>query len=199
MEMIARRLSAPKGVNRYLGPDEQVALSCRRHPIVLVKPITIWLGVLVAVTVAGMLLSGRLPGPWADRILAVLALGATAYAIVKVLVWSSTRYLITDQRVLLIQGLASKKVAATPLSKINDTTFTRSLLGRILGYGDLTLESAGERSGLSDLAFLPRAPEVYRLLTSLLSQARPIPPAGYRGQPGSHWDPHGDETGRIPR
>lgn len=158
----------PKGIDRYLSPAERVIHSCRRHPVVLFKPIVYWLGSLIAGTAIGFLISPRRSDSMADSIAGWMVLIFTAYALAKTLQWWMARYVITDQRVLLVEGILRVRVSAIPLAKVTDTTFSRSLLGRIFGYGDLLLDSPGEHPGISTLTSLPRPDELYRLIASLV-------------------------------
>jgi membrane protein YdbS with pleckstrin-like domain len=106
--------------------------------------------------------------------------------------WWVARYVITDERVLLIEGVLARRVRAVPLSKVTHTDFRRSLLGRILGYGTLSLDSPGSHNGLRELTSIPRPDEIYRLIMSLVAgtEARP----GFPSPADS-----GVDTGPLPR
>ena len=73
-----------------------------------------------------------------------------------------------------------------PLSKVTDLTFERSIGGRMLGYGTLIVESAGQIQALNRIDYMPRPEEVYEALSELVSarRARPAPPACWRGRGG---------------
>ena len=45
----------------------------------------------------------------------------------------------TDKRLIMTYGLLTHKVAMMPLRKVTDMNYGRSLLGRMLGYGDLDI------------------------------------------------------------
>jgi uncharacterized membrane protein YdbT with pleckstrin-like domain len=86
--------------------------------------------------------------------------------------WWITRYVITDERVMLIEGLISRRVRAVPLSKVTHTDYRRTLSGRLLGYGTISLDSAGTHDGLRELTSIPKPDQVYRLVMSLVSGGR---------------------------
>lgn len=157
-------------IEHYLGSGEQVVYASRQHPVALLKPLAWWLATMIAVTVAGTFVLARTDAPLAQQLIGAVVIGVTGYAVVRVLHWWATRYVITRERVIMINGLVSVRVSSLPLSKVNDTTLSRSLWGRLLGYGDLTLESAGERAGLSRLIYLPKPKDAYRLVSSLLAE-----------------------------
>ncbi len=54
----------------------------------------------------------------------------------------STQYTITNQRVLIEQGIFSKTVDEIDLRYVDDSSFAQSLLDRILGIGSVTLMSS---------------------------------------------------------
>jgi uncharacterized membrane protein YdbT with pleckstrin-like domain len=58
----------------------------------------------------------------------------------------STMYRITNQRVLVEQGVFSKTVDEIDLRYVDDSTFTQNLMERILGIGSVTLMSSDTSS-----------------------------------------------------
>ncbi len=56
---------------------------------------------------------------------------------------------------LLATGIVTREVAMMPLVKVTDMSFQRSSLGRLLGYGEFILESAGAEQTLRVVDFLP--------------------------------------------
>jgi hypothetical protein len=69
---------------------------------------------------------------------------------------------------MLAAGFIVHKVGMMPLSKVTDLTFERSIGGRILGYGTLIVESAGQIQALNRIDFMPRPEEVYEALSELV-------------------------------
>jgi uncharacterized membrane protein YdbT with pleckstrin-like domain len=60
------------------------------------------------------------------------------------LVWNNRRYLITSHRVIQIEGIFNKNVLDSSLEKVNDIRMTQSVMGRLLGYGDVEILTASE-------------------------------------------------------
>jgi uncharacterized membrane protein YdbT with pleckstrin-like domain len=58
--------------------------------------------------------------------------------------WRCQEYVITNRRVLKVEGLINKKSADSSLEKINDAVLMQSFLGRIMGFGDLDIMTAAE-------------------------------------------------------
>lgn len=134
-----------------LGSGETVILRTRQHPFVLLHALAVF--VLTAI-IAGVVLVGG--GMLADRLeanavrqitLAVFAL-VLVFGFVRMtirwLVWRSEEYLITNHRVMKVEGLISKRSADSSLEKVNDAVLTQGLLGRIFGFGSLDIMTAAE-------------------------------------------------------
>ena len=65
--------------------------------------------------------------------------------------WRAKTLIITDQRVIMRKGVFSKDDRNVQLSRIQDIAIKRSFLGRILGYGNIRIETAG--SGATEIVF----------------------------------------------
>lgn len=181
---------------RYLAREERVYHVCRQHWIVLARAFGIWLGsVVFALWVSTFLGAGGIGSfirPFMDPLLALLVLATTLYLGAHYARWRVARFVFTNRRVLFIEGLLSRKVSAIPLGKITDTTFTRSLMGRLLRYGSLLLDSPGEQPGIAILAALPEPDDLYRLIMSLVPHDSHAPPPRFQ--------PRGEvDTDEIPR
>ncbi len=48
-----------------------------------------------------------------------------------------------------------------PLTRVTDMSFRRSALGRLLGYGEFIVESAGQEQALRTINFLPYPEQLY--------------------------------------
>jgi len=185
-------VSKTDDIDRYLAYGERVVYVLRRHTVVLYKAIGIWLLCVTAGVGLG-LLAGREPtwhlgfiGGWLVLVVAAL------------LAWKGAaeglaRYVVTEHRVPLVEGVMSRRVRAVPLSKVTHTDYTRSLIGRVFGFGRITLDSAGSRAGgLREVTTIPRPDEVYRLIMSLVAGS------GGRGELSGP-DTSLQDTGPLPR
>ncbi|GAA2777300.1 hypothetical protein GCM10020219_055610 [Nonomuraea dietziae] len=86
----------------------------------------------------------------------------------KVAEWSVDYFVVTSKRMLLTTGLITRKVAMMPLQKVTDMSFQRSLLGRMLGYGEFILESAGQDQALSTVEYIPYPETLYLEVCQML-------------------------------
>jgi uncharacterized membrane protein YdbT with pleckstrin-like domain len=58
--------------------------------------------------------------------------------------WVTTNFVITTDRLIYRHGVLSKHGIEIPLERVNTVFFSQSILERIVGSGDLVIESAGE-------------------------------------------------------
>jgi uncharacterized membrane protein YdbT with pleckstrin-like domain len=75
--------------------------------------------------------------------LALLIIGA-AWLIIRYLKWITTEFVVTSHRVIFRQGLIGKSGIEIPLERVNNVNFNQSVFERLLGAGDLLIESGGE-------------------------------------------------------
>lgn len=162
-------VAGPSGlwlVAKYLLPAERVIVATRRHWVALTAPLlAVTGGLLVA-----LLLDIVLPPGWAlIRALVWLGWAATiGYLGWDVINWWSDRFVVTDKRVMLIHGLIRRDVDMMPLSKVTDMRYERSLPGRLLGYGEFVMESAGQGRALSRVSHIWEPDWLYREICTLL-------------------------------
>jgi uncharacterized membrane protein YdbT with pleckstrin-like domain len=82
---------------------------------------------------------------WAWAILAVIWAGWLA---IKYFQWQYTHFVVTHDRVIFRTGMLSKHGVEIPLERINNINFDQRIFERLIGAGDLDIESAG-REGQS--------------------------------------------------
>ncbi|WP_320065841.1 PH domain-containing protein [Micromonospora sp. RTGN7] len=151
-----------------LTEDEHVVLHLHPHWKAMLRPVLV-LVLVVAAVVAGWIL---LPDGEAATI-ALYVLGGFGLLLVlwfglwPFLVWRSTHYLFTNERVLLQQGVLSRDRRDIPLTRINDHAMSQRFFERLVGCGTLTIESAGER-GQSVLTDVPGVDRVQTRLYELV-------------------------------
>jgi membrane protein YdbS with pleckstrin-like domain len=177
---------------RYLTDDETNVLELRKHPIVLARPVILFLAVAGLGLAAGVLLSPDAGSDIVNGAAAVLVAVMLLRLLWRYLSWRSDVVVVTDRRILRSQGVLTRNIGSVSLGAITDLTCRRPLLGRMLGYGDLVVETAGRSDGVQRIDRLGRPERVYRELTSLMS-VRPRP-----GDPRPDY-PRPEEPGRSRR
>jgi uncharacterized membrane protein YdbT with pleckstrin-like domain len=71
------------------------------------------------------------------------------------LTWLFTEHVVTNERVIHRYGIVSKHGREIPLEMINSVSFSQNVFERIVGSGDLLIESAGE-TGQTRYTDIPR-------------------------------------------
>jgi len=166
MRLVPNTDTVPASVNRYLLPHERQVITVHQHPAVLIMPI---LEVLVGLAIAGWLSEAAAHGNGAV-ILVIWILWGIVFLrlVVKVIEWVQTYFVVTSQRMLLSTGLVTHNVNMMPLTKVTDMSFKRTGPGRILGYGEFVVESAGQDQALSNIRFLPYPEQLYLEVCGLI-------------------------------
>jgi uncharacterized membrane protein YdbT with pleckstrin-like domain len=166
MRLPTRGATGPAAVNRYLLPNEQQVITVRRHPAVLIGPSALALAGLLA---AGVLTATVLQGN--QTLVTVVWLGWLALfgrMIWKAINWAVTFFVVTSHRILLASGVLTRRVAMMPLTKVTDMSFQRSFSGRLLGYGEFIVESAGQDQALRNIDHIPYPEQLYLEVCGML-------------------------------
>ena len=161
---------------RLLSPGEEIIREFRPHWQFLITPILVTV-LAVAVVVVVILLT---EGTTRTIVLAVVAGLWLILVVRRILEWLTTQYVITNERVIFRAGILARRGKEIPLEVINDVSFSQSFLERIVGSGDLLIESAGEM-GQSRYTDIPH-PEELQLLIYQVRETRTI---ALSGTPGS--------------
>ncbi len=156
---------------KLLSADEEVELDLHPHWKALVRPVVVLLVVVpVAAFAAARVPDGSAQTPLRLAVLA-LALGLLAWlALLPFLRWLTTHYVVTDRRLIVRRGIVARSGRDMPLARINDISFSHTLLERLLGCGTLVVESAGERGQLT-LDDVPGVEHVQRRLYEVAAEA----------------------------
>jgi len=157
------RDAGTRTVNRYLMTYEGQTIAVRQHPAVLLAPILVVVGSLFLIGV--LVVRTGLTFLW------LFWLGALGWLLWKVLEWSVQFFIVTEHRVMRITGVLNRKVGMIPLAKVTDIAFDRSALGRMLGYGEFILESAGQDQAIRDVPFMPYPEQLYLEISALVFPA----------------------------
>jgi uncharacterized membrane protein YdbT with pleckstrin-like domain len=99
---------------------------------------------------------------WIVGIVAIVWVG---WLVLKYFQWTMTYFVVTSRRVIYRTGVLSKKGVEIPLERVNNINFHQRIIDRLIGAGDLDIESAG-KDGQSHFDFI-RHPdgvqhEIYR-------------------------------------
>ncbi len=139
----------PRYADTLLADGERIVLRTRQHVLAtIVEGRMAW-----AIFVASIVLLLLTPAVAIDAaqtvfrwMALVLLLASLVWLIVVYAGWYAQDYMVTNRRVLKVEGILRKRSADSSLEKINDAVLEQSVLGRMLGYGDLEILTAAETS-----------------------------------------------------
>jgi len=132
---------------RLLNDGEEIALDLRPHWWYFAKHIVSGIGLFVLVA----LIIAFTDGTFENILEATWGALAVIWAVwlgIKYLQWNFTHFVVTTDRVIYRTGALSKHGVEIPMEKINNINFHQGMWERIIGAGDLEIESAG-REGQS--------------------------------------------------
>lgn len=156
----------PMGYPQSLLTDgESVVYDMRPHWRVLFFPAV----VLILLVFATVLLLSWVPSDWnwmRWMVLAFAALFLLIWVVHPVIRWATSQYVLTNRRVIVRSGIIARQGRDMPLARVNDCHFSYGVIDRMLGCGDLIVESAGETGRLliaavPDVELIQR--EIFRL------------------------------------
>ncbi|MGH2747094.1 MAG: PH domain-containing protein [Actinomycetota bacterium] len=193
MKRAGRTLSPEAARRHYLAAGERLVLETRRHIVILVRPLAAAVVGVIGASIIGYVVTPDSGGSLIDAVLGIAALALVARVGWRLALWWMDRIEVTDQRLVEISGVLTRNVASMPLEKVTDMVYRRTIGGRILGYGDLVFESAGQDQGLNRIDRVPDPDHFYRTVTGLVTGAAPE-----RKVP-EDFDPDDEDTGPLPR
>ena len=127
---------------KLLNDHETVALDLHPHWWFFARPVA----ALVASIALGILALTR-DGNLGDalKVLAIVLIAITGlWLIQRYLKWATTNFVITSDRVIFRSGIVGKSGIEIPLERVNNVLFHQSIFERLIGAGDLLIESGGE-------------------------------------------------------
>ena len=167
---------------RNLNRDETIALDMHPHWWFFAKQTA-----ATVVVVALSLLAIPRDNDWMTYPLVVLLVVVGLWLGVRYLKWVTTNFVITSQRVIFREGIIAKKGIEIPLERVNNVNFNQGIVERILGAGDLLIESGGEdgKQRFTDI----RHPEAVQNLIHAQMEAVAERRAGYGRSEAAVADP----------
>jgi uncharacterized membrane protein YdbT with pleckstrin-like domain len=154
---------------RLLNDGEEISLDIHPH----------WW--FFAKSVATLVLTGVLflwafaalgDGGWQDAltlVLGVLALASLVWVGIRWLMWRTTHFVITSDRVIARSGVLAKRGIEIPLERVNNISFAQSIFERAIKAGDLLIESGGE-DGQQRFTDIRRPDEVQNLIQAQMDE-----------------------------
>jgi uncharacterized membrane protein YdbT with pleckstrin-like domain len=156
---------------KLLSADEDVELDLHPHWKALVRPVLVLLVVVpLASFSAARVPAGSAQTPLRIAVAVVAVVLLVWLTLMPFLRWVTTHYVVTDRRLIVRRGIIARSGRDMPLTRINDISFSHSVVERVLGCGTLVVESAGERGQLL-LEDVPGVEHVQRRLYEVAAEA----------------------------
>jgi uncharacterized membrane protein YdbT with pleckstrin-like domain len=127
---------------KLLNDDEDIVLDLHPHWEYFLTSAA-WLVATVLLGIVVLTQWEDAPGV-AQAIPGVLVLVALVWFGVTYARWATTNFVITTDRLIYRHGVLAKHGIEIPLERVNTVFFSQSIVERLLGSGDLVIESAGE-------------------------------------------------------
>jgi uncharacterized membrane protein YdbT with pleckstrin-like domain len=139
---------------KLINQGEEVVLDLRPHWWFMAEPTVALLGstALGIVVLAVLDVEGTLGDVLAYAAIALILL-SLVWFIVRYFKWVTTNFVVTSERVIFRVGVLAKRGIEIPLERINTVFFNQTIFERMLGAGDLAIESGGEtgKQNFSDI------------------------------------------------
>jgi len=126
-----------------INDGENVALDLRPHWWYFSKHILTGIPLFIVI-----ILVTRLNGTPQKVTAAIVGAAAIVWAIwllLKFVSWTRTYFVVTDQRVVYRTGVMSRHGVEVPLERITNLNFHQRMFERMIGAGNLEIQSAGEQ------------------------------------------------------
>ena len=118
-----------------LKKDEKILLIIRQHWIILVLPVFVWMVLAILLLTLGW---------FSFSTGLIILLVAALYPIYAYINWKYNLWCVTNLRVVDESGFFSRYSKESPLDKINNVEYDQSVWGRMLGFGDVDIQTAAE-------------------------------------------------------
>jgi uncharacterized membrane protein YdbT with pleckstrin-like domain len=124
-----------------LQDDEDVVLDLHPHWWFFAPPL---LALIASVALGAALIAGT-DIEWLQIPAGVLILGCLLWFGARYARWITTNFVVTTDRLIYRHGVLAKHGIEIPLERVNTVFFRQSIFERVVGSGDLVIESASEQ------------------------------------------------------
>lgn len=137
---------------KLLNDGEELVLDLRPHWIYLAPS----LSSLIVAVIVGIIVITQVPNGWANWVnppVGLIVLVILVWFGIRYAKWTTTNFVLTHDRVVSRRGVLAKSGMEIPLERINTVTFNQGIFERIVGAGDIGIESAsqGGRETFNDI------------------------------------------------
>lgn len=162
-------------LDKLLGQDESILLVAHRHISFLIVHMLPTALVTILLWVGAGLVQSRVDRlePWLALAIVGVSIVTLTMTVSRFLTCQREEYVITNYRILQIEGVFTKRTLDSALEKVNDVLMTQSVLGRLFGYGNIDILTGAER-GINNLTGISDPFEFKRTLMNAKMQLSDI-------------------------
>lgn len=165
-----------------LNDSETVAVDLHPHWWFFAESVSaLVVGFVVAVAVASAGIDNAL-GDLLSLLSIAILIVTGAWVAIRFLKWSNTHFVVTSQRLIFRQGVIGRSGIEIPLERVNNVNFNQSVFERIIGAGDLLIESGGE-SGQERFTDIRHPDTVQKIIHAQIESAQQRRSAGQFAAP----------------
>jgi uncharacterized membrane protein YdbT with pleckstrin-like domain len=125
---------------KLLNDYEELAVDLHPHWLYFFEAVF----ALIAMIVLGIVIVA-VDAPSAVKWLVLaLIVASVLWVVVRYAKWMTTNFVITSDRVIFRHGVIAKSGIEIPLERVNSVHFSQSIIERMVGAGDLLIESGAE-------------------------------------------------------
>jgi membrane protein YdbS with pleckstrin-like domain len=128
---------------KMLNDDETVAVDLHPHWWYFAEPVATLVGALILAILAISFTDGDTQ-KWLSLIALGLIIFSAAWLVIRYGKWGTTNFVVTNDRVIFRTGIIAKSGIEIPLERVNNVNSSQSVFERLVGAGDLMIESGGE-------------------------------------------------------
>ena len=160
-----------RAIARYLLPGERYRGEWQRH---WVRPVVRYLSTFGVAAIGEILVGLHAPADIRPVARAGVVVLGGLISLHVLTAWQVGRFVLTDRRVMLVEGALRRRVSMAPLPGVADLRFEQSLGGRVLNYGDFVIERKGLFTRMRLITTLPDPDQLYLRLVEGMYEAAAV-------------------------
>jgi uncharacterized membrane protein YdbT with pleckstrin-like domain len=135
-------------LDELLGEGETILFVSRQHWFILLSRVLAELILLVLLGAVALVAdqAWRPNGRYVAIVAGIFGILVVLSALRDYLSWRNEQFIVTDRRVIQLEGILNKNVLDSSLEKINDVELQQSFFGRMFGYGTIEILTASEEA-----------------------------------------------------
>lgn len=168
-------------LHKQLADHEQIRRQAHRHVLWVLRKAFLMAFLTVALWVAAIIVAYREITSYSGVLAVLLLVGSLVPGVVfaiRFLRWRNELYVITNYRIIQVEGIISKRSLDSSLGRINDVEMKQPVLGRLFDFGDIYILT-GSAHSVNDLLWINQPFEFKQALIDAKAEfdGRYVPPS----------------------